>query len=68
MSLYRGVDIGTSGVKSVLLDADDRVKAEATSPLSIQRPQPLWCEPEPEAWWGAVAATLDSLAARHSET
>jgi xylulokinase len=54
MPLVLGIDLGTSGVKSVLVDGRDHVVAEATAPLSLSRPQPLWCEQEP---------ALDALAA-----
>lgn len=64
MSAFLGIDIGTSGVKSVIVDDDDRVTAEASAPLTIQRPRPLWSEQEPDAWWQAVVRTLDDLAAR----
>ncbi|MBZ6077880.1 xylulokinase [Microvirga puerhi] len=62
MSLFLGIDIGTSGVKSVLVDVDDRVMAEARAPLNVQRPRPLWSEQQPDAWWQAVVQTLDDLA------
>lgn len=62
MPLVLGIDLGTSGVKSVLVDERDNVVAEATAPLSVSRPQPLRCEQDPEDWWQAVAATLDALA------
>jgi xylulokinase len=65
MSCFLGIDIGTSGVKSVIIDDHDGVQAESLAPLTIQRPRPLWCEQEPDAWWLAVAATLDDLSARH---
>lgn len=61
--MYLGLDIGTSGVKAVVMDDGDRVVAEATAPLAVSRPQPLWAEQDPEDWWRAVSATLDTLAA-----
>ena len=63
--MHLGVDIGTSGVKAVLVDAADRVVAEAASaPLVVSRPQPLWSEQDPSAWWQAVVEALDRLAAQ----
>jgi xylulokinase len=67
MALFLGIDIGTSGVKAVLVDEEDRVVGEATAPLSVLRPRPLWSEQNPEDWWSATAATLDHLAARHPD-
>jgi len=61
--MYLGIDIGTSGVKAVVMDETDQPVAEATAPLVVSRPQPLWSEQDPQDWWRAVTATLDSLAA-----
>ncbi|MFL5334182.1 MAG: xylulokinase, partial [Geminicoccaceae bacterium] len=60
---FLGLDIGTSAVKAVLVDAGQRLLAEAEVPLAISRPHPLWSEQEPDAWW---AATLEALAALRS--
>jgi xylulokinase len=67
MALFLGIDIGTSGVKAVLVDERDKVAAEAGAPLAVSRPRPLWSEQAPEDWWRATAATLDALAERHPE-
>ncbi|WP_158266638.1 xylulokinase [Alsobacter soli] len=61
MTLALGIDLGTSGVKSVLVDERDHVVAEAAAPIPMSRPRPLWCEQEPQDWWSATAATLDAL-------
>jgi xylulokinase len=60
--MFLGIDIGTSGVKGVLVDECDRLLAEASSPLDVQRPKPLWCEQDPNAWWTATLAVVDRLA------
>ena len=61
--MFLGLDIGTSGVKAVVVDEHDRVVAQAGAPLAVSRPQPLWAEQDPEEWWQAVTTTLDALAA-----
>ena len=61
--MYLGIDIGTSGVKAIVMDETDRPIAEATAPLAVSRPQPLWAEQDPRDWWRAMTATLDALAA-----
>src|SRR5271166_4516553 len=57
---FLGLDIGTSSVKALLIGADQRVATEATVPLSVFRPHPLWSEQDPAEWVegveGAVAA------------
>jgi xylulokinase len=63
--MYLGIDIGTSSVKTVLFDRDQRLLAQASQSLGVQRPQPGWSEQDPESWWTAVEATIDAVAARH---
>ena len=59
--MYIGLDIGTSGVKAVLVDGDQAILADANAPLTVQRPHPLWSEQAPEPWWEAVQAPLAVL-------
>ena len=56
-----GLDLGTSGVKAVLLSASGRLLAEAVSPLEVSRPQPLWSEQNPADWWAATDAVMQRL-------
>ena len=64
MTLHIGLDLGTSGVKAVLLRDLTTVVAEAAHPLSISRPQLGWSEQDPDDWVAAVLACLDDLAAK----
>lgn len=52
--MYLGIDLGTSGVKLLLLDDAQQTLATADAPLSVQQPQALWCEQHPADWWSAV--------------
>lgn len=61
--MFLGIDIGTSGVKAILLDADGLVKAQATAPLSVSRPQDLWSEQDPDDWCAATEAAVLQLPA-----
>src|SRR5256885_13293067 len=56
-----GLDVGTSGVKGVAIDADGRVLATATAEYPLSRPHPGWSEQEPEAWWRAAQECLAQL-------
>jgi xylulokinase len=56
-----GLDVGTSGVKAVLVAADGRVVASATSDYPLLVPRPGWTEQEPEAWWRASCDVLRRL-------
>ena len=61
--VFLGLDIGTSGVKAILVERGGEVIASATSPLQLMTPQPGWAEQDPESWWQAtIAATRDLLA------
>jgi xylulokinase len=59
-----GIDLGTSGVKAVLTDADGQVVAQATAPLDLASPHPLWREQDPAAWWQATQAAVAALPGR----
>ena len=59
--MYLGFDIGTSGVKAVLLDETGSVRHQATAEYPVSHPKPLWSEQDPELWWNACAATTQEL-------
>ncbi len=61
--LYLGIDIGTSSVKAVLLDAQGAVLAQAASSLEVSRPSPGFSEQDPEAWWRAALRAVAALPA-----
>lgn len=52
--MYLGIDVGTSCVKAVLVDAQNKVVDQASAPLSVARPHPLWAEQHPADWWAAT--------------
>ena len=59
--MYLGIDIGTSGVKAVLVNETQDIIDQATSPLNVSRPHPLWSEQNPADWWKATSAAVKSL-------
>ncbi|WP_158784731.1 xylulokinase [Pantoea sp. BAV 3049] len=63
--MYTGIDLGTSGVKVILLNEDNRVLASHTEPLTVSRPHPLWSEQHPEEWWQATDRAMQALAQKH---
>lgn len=60
--MYIGIDLGTSGVKAVLLDENQRIVAATQQSLPISRPHPLWSEQNPEDWWHAANLAMLALA------
>ncbi len=63
MANYLGLDIGTSGVKAVLIGEDQAPLSEAHAALEVSRPHAGWSEQDPDDWWRAVESALDQLAA-----
>lgn len=61
--MYLGLDLGTSGVKGILMNDRQEVVAEATAPLTVQRPHEGWSEQEPSHWIAAAETVLDKLSA-----
>ncbi|KUZ72440.1 xylulose kinase [Burkholderia ubonensis] len=61
--MYLGLDLGTSGVKAVLLDRDGAVRASASRPLTVSRPRARWSEQAPRDWWDAACGALTALVA-----
>jgi len=60
---FLGLDLGTSGLKGLLIDARQVVLAEASAPLTTHHPAPGWSEQEPTSWTHAARAVLDQLKA-----
>ena len=59
--MFLGIDIGTSGVKVVVLDQHGSVVGQGTAALTVQRPHPLWSEQDPDAWWKATIAAVQAI-------
>lgn len=59
--MFLGIDIGTSGVKAVVLDEAGAVVGQGTTALTVQRPHPLWSEQHPETWWRATEAAVGAI-------
>jgi xylulokinase len=64
--MFIGLDLGTSGLKGVLIDDRQGVVAEATAPLAVSRPHPGWSEQAPADWIAAAETVFDRLAAAQS--
>jgi xylulokinase len=59
--MYLGIDIGTSSVKAVIANEDQVVVAQASAPLAVSRPQPLFSEQDPDSWWTATQKAVCAL-------
>jgi len=61
MDLYAGVDVGTSGVRLCLIDAEGTLVFKATIPLPKGRQDGPRHEQDPNAWWLALSALLKAI-------
>lgn len=59
--MFLGLDLGTSGLKGILLDERERVIGHASATLSVQRPRPGWAEQDPASWIEAAQAVFADL-------
>ena len=63
---YLGIDIGTSGVKALLIDEHGRALGDASAAaIEPVRPHPGWSEQNPGDWWTATLAAVDKLKLSH---
>ena len=58
---YIGLDVGTSGIKGLLVDESGTVVREASSAYPLFTPNPGWVEQNPEDWWKAARKVLRTL-------
>ena len=61
MSVYLGIDIGTSGTKTLAMREDGEILASANAEYPISNPKPGWSEQDPEHWWQATIKTVQQV-------
>ena len=59
--LYIGVDLGTSAVKLLLMEADGTIRNIVSREYPVYLPQPGWAQQEPEDWFRETLAGIDEL-------
>lgn len=64
MSVLLGIDIGTSGTKTIAIDSSGKLLAQATEGYPSSQPKPLWSEQNPDDWWNATVNTVKQVMAR----
>lgn len=63
--MYLGLDLGTSGVKALLIDAGQTVVGSGHGSLDVSRPHPGWSEQDPSHWIQACETAIAELKAYH---
>ncbi|MCA9008100.1 MAG: xylulokinase [Planctomycetaceae bacterium] len=58
MPVFLGIDIGTSGTKTLAMREDGQILASATVEYPLSSPKPGWSEQEPVDWWTAAVNSV----------
>src|SRR5690606_29791875 len=61
MAVYLGIDIGTSGTKTLAIREDGMILGSVTAEYPISHPKPGWSEQNPEDWWQATVKTIKQV-------
>lgn len=64
MAYLLGIDIGTSGTKTVLFDLKGTAVAGALSEYPLYQPKTGWAEQNPNDWWNAVVDSIRNVIAK----
>lgn len=64
MTGFIGLDLGTSSLKAILIDASQRILAEHSVPLNVHRAQDGWSEQDACDWETAAVEALAALASK----
>lgn len=59
--MFLGLDLGTSGLKAIVISNEDNIVAQTSVPLTVKHTQPLWSEQDPHDWWQAVQRAVITL-------
>jgi xylulokinase len=63
VSITLGIDIGTSGTKTLAIDETGTILASASADYPCDHPRPGWSEQDPELWWDATRKTVGQVLA-----
>ncbi|MEQ9407667.1 MAG: xylulokinase [Fuerstiella sp.] len=58
MAVFLGIDIGTSGTKTLAITEDGVILGSATVEYPLLTPKPGWSEQQPEDWWQASVKSV----------
>ena len=58
MSVFLGIDVGTSGTKTLAMREDGRILSSTTVDYPLSSPKPGWSEQNPADWWQATLRSV----------
>jgi xylulokinase len=64
MAIFLGIDIGTSGTKTLAIDEQGEILASAMETYPCYVPKPLWSEQDPDDWWKATVLSVRAVMAK----
>jgi xylulokinase len=64
MAYLLGVDIGTSGTKTVLFDEMGNIRASDLQEYPLYQPKNGWAEQDPGDWWAATYVSIKNVLAK----
>ncbi len=63
MQYILGIDVGTSGVKCLVMTEQGKVAASVTKGYPLYTPKPAWSEQDPADWWSGTKEAIAELLA-----
>lgn len=66
MTYFLGIDLGTSSVKTCLIDQKGKIYSSFSEPYQINTYKENWAEQDPEVWWIATKKTIKGCLAQAS--
>lgn len=61
MPLTLGIDLGTSGAKTILVDSSGSVQTSCVHEYPLHRPEVGWAEQDPADWWAATRQGISEV-------
>ena len=58
MRYFIGIDVGTSGIKTIIIDEHGELIARVFKDIPLYTPHPNWAEQDPQDWWQATITTI----------
>jgi len=64
MAYLMGIDVGTTGTKTLLIDETGKVVCSSVKEYPLYTPRPNWAEQDPEDWWTATVESIKEVLAK----
>ena len=61
MNYLMGIDIGTSGTKTIVINENGQLKASAFVEHKLDCPKPGWAQQNPQEWWNAAVESIKQV-------